>query len=383
MLWVSIFILLGLLMRKFKLSIEVSVFPLLLLLMLSILRMLVAIELPGSVFILSEVFYPAIISFARFEITPRQILGVPINPLNLFICVWALGTVIFMALRIVMRYLISRFVDRVVLQLPHYEYGESMLKGIIGADKKVDVFKTSEMPTPFTIGFKSCIILPDIDFPPDELRVILLHEWKHCQNKDNFTRFVVGMFWAVFWWNPLFYILRRNICFIQEVKCDYFAVSTREDYVHLKSAISRLEDALLARPQGSFSPYFISLVNSDDEIRERLDLLAARVSQNGSTVKSKLINVLLCVAIVVMFVVSYGFTVLPFTNVDSVIETPAENFVEDYYYEDGGVFNPVDNFIVDNGDGTFSLYIDGRFVMNSTNISEDFRFFSRRQRGEI
>jgi hypothetical protein len=81
-LWFNAFALLGLLMRKLKFPIKFSVVPLLLLFVLSVLRMFLAIEIPGATIIFSETIYPAIVDIFRFEIVPVQIFGFPINVAN-------------------------------------------------------------------------------------------------------------------------------------------------------------------------------------------------------------------------------------------------------------------------------------------------------------
>jgi len=84
-LWFNAFILLGLTMRKLKFPVRFSVTHLLLLLVLSIFRMLVAIEIPGSVVILSETIYPAVVNIARYEIIEHRVFGLQVNVINIFI----------------------------------------------------------------------------------------------------------------------------------------------------------------------------------------------------------------------------------------------------------------------------------------------------------
>ena len=68
-------------MRKLKFPIRFSVVPLLLLLVLSILRMFIVIDLPGAMIVFSETLYPAVIKFSRFEIW-----GLPLDAV--FISIW-------------------------------------------------------------------------------------------------------------------------------------------------------------------------------------------------------------------------------------------------------------------------------------------------------
>ncbi|MCL1878232.1 MAG: hypothetical protein FWF80_05195, partial [Defluviitaleaceae bacterium] len=186
-LWFNAFVLLGLLIRKLRFPIKYSAVPLLLLLALSIFRMFIAIEVPGTLIILSETIYPAIIIFIRYEIISSRIFGIPINIANVLLCVWVIGAV-WLITRYVYEYIGNfRPVMKWLGSYPRDEYAESLLAEIIGSDKNFRVYRNKAFNTAVTTAFKPYIILPEINFSPDELRVILLHEWKHIQDKDYLT----------------------------------------------------------------------------------------------------------------------------------------------------------------------------------------------------
>jgi len=377
--WVSIFILVGVLIRKLNFPIRLSVVPLLLLFALSLLRMLVSIELPGSVILESEVIYPAIVNFARFEIIPHRILGIPVNPLSLFIFLWLVGAVILSIIRIMVFAEVYGFIKYGVADMPREVHAESIVKELIGANNRIRVYKMSATPVPIVWGFRPYIILPDIDFEPDELRVILAHEVKHCLDRDNIIKFTMGIFLSIFWWNPLFYVFRQNISFAQELKCDYFAITNSDDLNHFESALRRMEETFYNRRKEHISACFNALVSDEDEINDRLKILDIR--HNKSHSKSQLVNWGVSVFVVVMFFVSYMFAVLPLHR-DSpdvpVLVDSFDNLVEVYHYEDGGIFSATENFVVDNDDGTFSLYIDGQYIMSVDSLPDGFEFFPMR-----
>ena len=179
LLWFNAFVILGLVLRKLKYPVRYSVVPLLLLLILSVLRMFLPIVAPGTIVILSEAIYPAIVTVLRHEIIPYDIFRFPINTINIFIGVWFAGTV-FLTARYANRY-IGRF-NPLMRWLKSYDrdiYAESLLAEIIGKDKNFHVYRNKCFTTAFALAFKPYIILPEVEFSPDELRVILLHEWKH------------------------------------------------------------------------------------------------------------------------------------------------------------------------------------------------------------
>ena len=101
-LWFSVFILLGLWMRKLKFPLRFSVAPLLGLLGLSLFRMMFIIEVPGSMIIRSTVVLPVAVNFLGVEIAPYKVFGLSVNILNI-----ALSTWIFVAAFLFTRYLIK------------------------------------------------------------------------------------------------------------------------------------------------------------------------------------------------------------------------------------------------------------------------------------
>jgi len=364
-LWFSTFILLGLLLRRLKFLVKLSVVPLFLLLVLSILRMLIVIELPNSIIILSNTIYPALVNFARHEFTSFQIVGVSVNVFNLFICVWIIIT-ITLVVRHVIRFNRARPVIKWLGKLPRDKYAESILKEIIGADKNVHVFRVSSVAMPFTTAFKPYIILPKIDLSDDELRVILLHEWGHIKDKDILTRYIVDIICYIFWWNPLVYLFKRNFSFAGELKNDMYAVSNNKDFNHYLESLRQLflYREKMKHPEEDVDGF--AGINLEDI--ERMQILALR---SQASAKGTIANVLSSTVIATLFIASYIFLIQPAFWESSDVLNVTDCFMQEYL-EDGGIFRAEENFLVDNGDGTFSLYIEGIFLGDMTVIPEYF-----------
>lgn len=301
LLWFNAFIFLGALMRRIKSPIKFSVVPLLLLLILSVLRMIIAIEIHGAKVIFSETFYPAIISFLRYEIVSYRVFGLPINAISVFVVIWITGTV-WLSARYAYVY-ISRFYPSInwLESCKRDKHAESLLTDIIGSDKHFHVYRNGCLSTAIVTAFKPYIVLPEIDFSDDELRVILLHEWKHIQDKDYLTGIIVNVICFVFWWNPAIRILRKNFRFA-----------------------------------------------GDDGLPDRLKVLALR---GESRRKRILTNVGYSIVIFALFIASYMFIVFPAFWIPQDVPL-AEDFMGEYS-ESGEIFMAEENFFIDNGDGTF------------------------------
>jgi len=358
MLWFNAFVILGLVMRKLKYPIRFSVLPLLLLLFLSVLRMFIAIEIPGAVIVLSETIYPAIVVFLRYEIVSYHVLGLPINTLNLFVFIWITVT-IWLTTRYAYQY-IGRF-RPIMKWLGSYErdtYAEALLSEMIGHDKYFHVYRNKCFSTAVATAFKPYIILPEIDFSPNELRVILLHEWKHIQDKDYLSGIIVNLICFMFWWNPLVYVLRSNFRFAQELKSDQFAISNKEDFHHFMKGILLLEESEMEKVNSRMAYEGNSFISNDDGMVDRLKILALRSESRSKRIFT---NVSYSITFLTLFAASYFFTILPIFWESPDIPVSAETFIGEYI-ESGGIFRAEETFVIDNNDGTFSFYIDGKFV---------------------
>ena len=252
-------------------------------------------------------------------------------------------------------------------------FAESLLSEIIGKDKYFRIYRIGAFNSAYSTAFKPYIILPKIDFPPDQLRVILLHEWKHIQDKDYLTEIIVNLICFVFWWNPMVYILRKNFRFAQELKADQFSMIDSDDFKHFIKGHLLVQETINAKhllKSGAVKAF----LGFENNFPDRLMVLALR---GNSRYKRIFTNVCYSAVMVVVFLASYMFTVLPafWVPVDDAPIT--EEFPLEYGME---IFRSEDNFILDNEDGTFSLFVNGNFVQFIDESSNMFHWFPIHQK---
>ena len=380
-LWFNFFILWGLLMRKLAFTVKFSVKPFILLLVLTVLRMVVVIELPEAITFTSQVFYPLFVTFMRQEVVWLQLFGGPVTWFCILIVLWVVVAVALVVRRV--KRISNAFPGyRRIKNLPRDQYAETMLKDIIGHDKTVCVFRTKANDMPYALMLKPYIVLPSLDFSDEILRVILLHEWKHIEDKDVLIANIVDVVCYIFcWWNPLVHILKRNFSFARELKCDLYAVPTKNEFWHYMDCLHQLD--IVEDFRSRLSEQESSFVSDTDETVDRIKALVA-ARKKSSRRKDLAAAVSYSVFIFAMFVASYMFLIQPAFWESPYITADAGIFTgeplepgDDYIY-----FRLQETFIVDNGDGTFSLYMDGEFVKYLGGEFGAFRYIPIRTRNE-
>ena len=133
-----------------------------------------------------------------------------------------------------------RAVRRMTQSLARDPLAEEILQSIRKESKrslKVQVFRTERASTPMGVGiFRRKIILPCGDIPQRELEYILRHEYTHFLHGDLWVKLLTQVYCCLFWWNPLVYLLRRDLPQILEIRCDMavtkdYTVSQKAEYL--------------------------------------------------------------------------------------------------------------------------------------------------------
>jgi len=389
-LWFSTFIIIGLLLRRLRFPLKFSTVPLMLLFVLSIVRVSVFLIMPRTIIIDSPTWYPVFADWMRSVVIPCDVFGFPVTVANLFMFLW-----ITISLGSLLEYTIRYFgiflpFLRMLERSPRDEFAEALLADSIGEDKYFRIYRYPSFSTVVSTAIKPYIILPaGVDIPEENLKVILVHEWKHIQDMDFLSDFLINVVCFAFWWNPLVYLFRKNYRFAREVKCDHGAISTEDDMFNLVYGLRVLQTATNENNVEYIDiddclEFFNALhPKSQKEITERLSFTADKIrdeKEHGKSLKRRLLfTVSSSVVIVAIFVLSYFVIILPATWESPYVDVLAECLTEEYQ-ETGGVSAPDEAYLVDNNDGTFSLYIEGQYMETVDSTHEMLNWLPIRQR---
>lgn len=185
--------------------------------------------------------------------------------------------------------------------------------------------------------FKRRIYLPDEKYTEDELYYILKHEYTHFCNRDLLVKFIVQLFCCIFWWNPMVYLMKRDLGQILEIRCDAKATEgfSRQERAEYLSTIVRI---LKGKESLGYTPSFVQVTRliarkRQNNILERFHFLTKSVEPLSRPWK-----VTLCAMAVGIFCFSYTFVIQPeydppledvYTNPNAEITDVSEAVLED------------------------------------------------------
>ena len=322
-----------------------------------VLRMYLPIEFPGfQVIVRDSVVYNAVL-----ESLIRRNPSGPGTPGELFyvlLGVWAAGAVIFGAVyvhaqRSAVKRILSDSVDagedeRAVLTAVAAE--------ILGSDKNICLKRCSSAGRIMVIGFvKKYIILPVGAYPAPQLEMILRHECTHIRNKDLWLKLLIQIYCCIFWWNPISYLLKHDLDFSLEMKCDLSVIRNFEpdrvllylDTIH--SSIAAQTNTKEKRAGSFLVCAELSDARKSKELVKRVRAITSDPPKKAARVTVSAIAALVLVAI---FVFSYVFILQPFHSYEA--EESDYNLIDGEEIVDG-----TNCYLEKQSDGSYILYYSG------------------------
>ena len=263
-----------------------------------------------------------------------------------------------------------RAVRRMTQSLARDPLAEEILQSIRKESKrslKVQVFRTERASTPMGVGiFRRKIILPCGEIPAQELEYILRHEYTHFLHGDLWVKLLTQVYCCLFWWNPLVYLLRRDLPQILEIRCDMavtkdYTVSQKAEY--LQTIVNSLKR--MGKERDTSRQFLVStrLLASEDSLSllERFRLIS------GGQEPRRLMTASLVTGALCLLFVSYLF----------IFQSAYEPGEQDYLDISSNPFLVVDfgeAYLVKHSDGKYSLVTEGgtTYVVDDQEVIADF-----------
>lgn len=165
----------------------------------------------------------------------------------------------------------------------------------MGIGRPIELCVNPLVASPMLVGyFHPCIVLPRADISEKEFQYITLHELTHYRRRDIWYKWLVQLAVCLHWFNPLVYVMRREIEKACEFACDE-AVLRRTGYDQAKDYGETLLGAMAA--VGKFREPFAAVTMSANKelLKERL---GAIMSCGKRTKRARIITAALTVCVV-------------------------------------------------------------------------------------
>ncbi|MBC1341953.1 peptidase M56 [Listeria welshimeri] len=152
--------------------------------------------------------------------------------------------------------------------------------------KSVELMINPLISSPIFLGFKrNVIVLPDKSFSEEELQYILRHELIHYKRKDMYYVWIAQFFVCIYWFNPLVYLMNKQIQIDLELACDEAVLATlpKEKYLGYGDT---LLSSLAKSGNYKESSVAVSLHENTKKLKERLTFIAnyQKEAKNNNTI---------------------------------------------------------------------------------------------------
>lgn len=170
---------------------------------------------------------------------------------------------------------------------------QNKVKAVVG------LYMNSLISSPLLIGFfKPCIMLPTTELSASDFEYTILHELTHYKRKDMFYKWLVQFTICIHWFNPLVYLMSREISRACELSCDE-AIIRKLDFQGRTDYGNTLINAMTVGGVYKDSISCVTLTESKKLLEERLDAIM-NFKKNTSLVASIILTCFLCFGTVVV-----------------------------------------------------------------------------------
>lgn len=324
------------------------------LLLASMIRMCFPVELwyTHSLWI-EEILQPVL--RVLFHIVYSETVEITVADILLFI--WFVGAVINLVASLVSYLKLKRYVTILPKAnwediLAKYHLKKEDYKGI----ENVMVVYSPHIQSPCVAGMRNpYVLLPKIDYSAVQFQYILMHEMMHIKKKDIWWKALIDFICMIFWWNPVFRYVKKELFQLIEIRNDI-------------EIVGRLSDQEVVE-------YMATLKDTAVQMSGKQTVCSALFNQSGKAALKRRLKLIgeashfyrgwqavLCVLVIVMLFFSSTFVIVPVS-----FET---------IKDEGIPLTSQNTFLVINGD-CYDVYIYGEYTitLDSTEGFHDVKIY--------
>lgn len=288
-------------------------------------------------------FYPVVID----ALTPdKKNFFVPeFTWLNLIFTIWIAVSVIYIS-RVMIKYYkaVKALKANVIDGTPEMQAKLDLISQKCGIRRKVKLKITDCVISPVTYGFFNHVILiPNREFDDRDFGYIAIHECCHIKNKDIWIKLLTEIYCGIFWWNPFAHLLKKDLTYCLELKCDkrvtsklsenrctvYYEVLVTQMKAYKEQKESEKSDRETALKSALVGMSFVTN-EKGKKIVSRMEMIL--YPKKKQTIINNVITALMALLIVGIFFASYCFLIVP--GWDTTYEDCVADLVSSGEYND-------------------------------------------------
>lgn len=277
---------------------------------------------------------------------------------DLLLWLWIGVAVILLIRYFYKRVKVRRILEQYVIKdTDTKEYYESFLNDTKIRSIKIAVIPGEKQAAIFGV-IRPIMILPDAVLEEKTVAHMIRHEMKHYANYDLWLKFFVDLLVVIHWWNPVVYVMRKELSLAFELSNDYMVTRDMPELEKLEYAQTLVQAAKLMSNQQA---YDLNLTGGEC-LETRIQMLLKEKTTEG--MRSRLLAAANLLFVFLIMIISLVF--VPEVFYEESVHYDSEEFE--------GVFDitPENAYYLKTENG-YELYADDVYRWTEKEIAEEFR----------
>lgn len=276
---------------------------------------------------------------------------------DLLLWLWIGVAVILLIRYFYKRVKVRRILEQYVIKdTDTKEYYESFLNDTKIRSIKIAVIPGEKQAAIFGV-IRPIMILPDAVLEEKTVAHMIRHEMKHYANYDLWLKFFVDLLVVIHWWNPIVYMMRKELSLAFELSNDYMVTRDMTELEKLEYAQTLVQAAKLMSNQQA---YDLNLTGGEC-LETRIQMLLKEKTTGG--VRNRLLAAANLLFVFLIMIISLVF--VPEVSYKESMPYDSEEF-------DGSFEITLENaYYLKTKDG-YELYTDGVYRGTDQEAFEEF-----------
>ena len=276
---------------------------------------------------------------------------------DILLVIWLIG-ILFQLILYWRQY---KQIDRIVIQtVKNVSYHSNYMKAFqsiqisYGISQQLPVYEIPMLSSPMLFSIRNPrILLPaENNYSDDDLHFIFRHEMTHFLHHDLLYKFFFQLLFIVYWWNPLKYILKRQVNNLLEINVDSSLTQNFEDAIPYMECLIKIKKQCAVSNKNYFDSCTLSISNiKEGSLEKRFQLLA-----HPSKQPHRFSGIFILISISI-FLSSYFVTWEPLP-VDNSSTMNEQDFI----------LTEENAYAILNEDGTYDIYLYGEYLETVTSL---------------